>query len=89
MVIDEDESTQQKIEATMDNEPTNEELAPKEKDEHSKLKIRSTFNSFPFIPNKLLFPQRYQKKKVDVQLSKFLGIFKKLQINTPFIEALV
>jgi hypothetical protein len=34
------------------------------------------------------FPQRLQKQKLDRQFSKFLEVFKKLQINIPFADAL-
>ena len=63
------------------------ESASKEK-EKSKSNIGSTSNSTSFIPNTLPFPQRFQKKKIDAQFSKFLDIFKKLEINLPFAEAL-
>ena len=33
-------------------------------------------------------PQRLQNSKLDDQFSKFLSIFKKLEINIPFAEAL-
>ena len=38
----------------------------------------------PVIP----FPQRIQKAKKEEQFSKFLEIFKKIEINIPFVEAL-
>ncbi|XP_052311391.1 uncharacterized protein LOC112328498 [Populus trichocarpa] len=34
------------------------------------------------------FPQRLKKNKLDKQFSKFLDVFKKLQINIPFADAL-
>ena len=34
------------------------------------------------------FPQRLQKAKMEEQFSRFLDIFKKIEINIPFIEAL-
>ena len=34
------------------------------------------------------FPRRLQKSKLDDQFSKFLNMFKKLEINIPFAEAL-
>ena len=34
------------------------------------------------------FPQRLQKSKLDDQSSKFLNMFKKIEINIPFAEAL-
>ena len=41
-----------------------------------------------FVP-KLPFPQRLKKQKDEEQFSKFLDIFKKLEINVPFSEAIV
>ncbi|XP_042021284.1 uncharacterized protein LOC121768798 isoform X1 [Salvia splendens] len=37
---------------------------------------------------KLPFPQMMQKKKKDEQFSRFLDIFRKVQINIPLVEAL-
>ena len=34
------------------------------------------------------FPQRLQKEKREEQFSKFLEIFKKIEINIPFVEAI-
>ena len=34
------------------------------------------------------FPQRLQKAKMEEQFSKFLEIFKKIEINIPFVEAI-
>ena len=34
------------------------------------------------------FPQRLQKAKMEEQFSRFLDIFKKIEINIPFVEAL-
>lgn len=36
----------------------------------------------------VLQPQRLKTHKLDYQFSKFLEVFKKLQINIPFAEAL-
>ena len=36
----------------------------------------------------VLFPQRLQQSKLDSQYAKFLNIFKKLEINIPFVKAL-
>ncbi|XP_031275319.1 uncharacterized protein LOC116133769 [Pistacia vera] len=38
--------------------------------------------------SKFLYPDRIRKNKLDQQFSKFLEVFKKLQINIPFAEAL-
>ena len=36
----------------------------------------------------LPFPQRLQKAKMEKQFSRFLDVFKKIEINLPFTEAL-
>ena len=38
----------------------------------------------PVVP----FPQRLQKAKMREQFSRFLDIFKKIEINLPFVEEL-
>ena len=38
----------------------------------------------PYVP----FPQRLQRAKMEEQFSKFLDMFKKIEINIPFAEAL-
>ena len=38
----------------------------------------------PVVP----FPQRLQKEKMEEQFSRFLDMFKKIEINIPFVEAL-
>ena len=38
----------------------------------------------PLIP----FPQRLKQTKLDDQFFKFLNVFRKLEINIPFVEAL-
>ena len=34
------------------------------------------------------FPQRLKQSKLDSQYAKFLNVFKKLEINIPFVETL-
>ncbi|KAL4315439.1 hypothetical protein AHAS_Ahas15G0185200 [Arachis hypogaea] len=41
----------------------------------------------PYVP-KVPYPQQLKKKGDDIQFSRFLEIFKKLQINIPFAEAI-
>lgn len=45
-------------------------------------------NPIPPIHPQISYPQRLIKQKEDKQFSKFLEVFKKLQINIPFVEAL-
>ncbi|XP_073133841.1 uncharacterized protein [Henckelia pumila] len=43
----------------------------------------------PMYKSPLPYPQRFKKKVLDEQFSKFLEIFKKLHINIPFADALL
>ena len=38
----------------------------------------------PYVP----FPQRLQREKMEEQFSKFLDMFKNIEINIPFAKAL-
>ncbi|KAL8482009.1 hypothetical protein ACS0TY_028239 [Phlomoides rotata] len=42
----------------------------------------------PKVLDRVPFPQRFVKKKLDENFAKFLEVFKKLHINIPFYEAL-
>ena len=53
-----------------------------EREELKKKEDKPTY--MPVIP----FPQRLHKAKMEDQFSRFLDIFKKIEINLPFIEAL-
>ena len=55
------------------------ELHPKQ---HARKKGVKAYN--PLVP----FPQMLQKAKLEEQFSKFLNMFKKMEINIPFSEAL-
>ena len=67
-----DESEQLKVQ----NEQQTEEAVQKKKEEVSVYR--------PPIP----FPQRLKQSKLDDQFAKFLNMFRKLEINIPFVEAL-
>ncbi|XP_015931640.1 uncharacterized protein LOC107457954 [Arachis duranensis] len=53
-----------------------------------------SLDNYPALPKapeykpKMSYPQRLQKASKEKQFSKFLDVFKKLQINIPFAEAL-
>ena len=49
---------------------------------------RITFLDNPPYSPPLPFPQKFRKTKLDAQFSKFLDMFKKLEINIPFPNAL-
>ena len=50
---------------------------------------RMTFPDNPLVYTPPLpFPQRFQKTKLDEQFAQFLNMFKKLEINIPFTDAL-
>ena len=36
----------------------------------------------------LPFPQRFKKDKLDGQFAKFLNMFKKFEVNIPFVDSL-
>ena len=61
MMIDDDDPTQEEIDTNLEDAPTSEELAPKEK-EKSKSNTGNTSSSLPLVPNILPFPQKNQKK---------------------------
>ena len=42
----------------------------------------------PLYTSPLPFPQKFRKTKLDEQFAKFLNMFKKLEINIPFADAL-
>ncbi|KAL8466024.1 hypothetical protein ACS0TY_035223 [Phlomoides rotata] len=42
----------------------------------------------PKVQDRIPFPQRFVKKKLDEKFVKFLEVFKKLHINIPFYDAL-
>ena len=56
----------------------------KQKEEEPKPKPPAVKPYVPPIP----FPGRLKQQQLDSQFSKFLDVFKKLQINIPFAEAL-
>ena len=50
-------------------------------EQKQKVKVKA---DTPAVP----FPQRIQKSKKEEQFSKFLEIFKKIEISIPFVEAI-
>ena len=42
----------------------------------------------PLYTPPLLFPHKFRKTKLDAQFAKFLNMFKKLEINISFVDAL-
>ncbi|XP_019103097.1 uncharacterized protein LOC104884263 [Beta vulgaris subsp. vulgaris] len=65
-----------------ENEQNNEELVEKELESPSLSPVK------PYVPP-IPFPQRPKKNKFDNQFEKFLKMFKELQINIPFVDALM
>ena len=52
-------------------------------------KVPKAQPSPPLEPSqRVLFPQRLQKNKLDKQFSMFLDVFKRLHINIPLVDAL-
>ncbi|KAL4329579.1 hypothetical protein AHAS_Ahas13G0314200 [Arachis hypogaea] len=87
---------------TKANEELVENEAPEEKKgelEHASPKradnpFPDSLDTYPTLPKapeynlKMPYPQRLQKETKDKQFSKFLEVFRKLQINIPFAEVL-
>ena len=62
----------------------------KEEQASEKIEQKKASDSIPSAyEQKIPFPQRLKKQKDKEQFSKFLEIFKKLQINIPLAEALI
>ena len=62
-----------------------EEVQTEQKVEKGELKKKEEKQAYMLtVP----FPQRLQKAKMEEQFSRFLDVFKKIEINLPFIEAL-
>ena len=55
------------------------EMQPKHQGKKEEVKAYN-----PLVP----FPQRFQKSKIEEQFSKFLNVFKKIEIIIPFLEAM-
>ncbi|XP_024028257.1 uncharacterized protein LOC112093645 [Morus notabilis] len=65
------------------------EVLEKETEQGAKKPATKLFMNNPPLYTPLLpFPWRFLKQKLDKQFSKFLDVFKKLQINIPFTDAL-
>jgi hypothetical protein len=65
-----------------------EEVESEQLKESARPKSISFSDNPPLITPTLPYPQRFKKKKLDTQFSKFLEIFKKIHINIPFADAL-
>ena len=76
------EVEENKVGVELDNEvkeKKNDEVVPR----------RMTFlNNPPVYTLPLPFPQRFQKTKLDEEFTRFLSMFKKLEINIPFADVL-
>ena len=60
------------------------DLSREEKNEEKPRKNEEVRMCIPPLP----FPQRLKQAKIDEQFSRFIKMFKKLEINIPFAEAL-
>ncbi|XP_010246646.1 PREDICTED: uncharacterized protein LOC104589888 [Nelumbo nucifera] len=70
-----------------DVEIYDEETIDKSEDNQGDKGNHSNAQRSPYV-TRIPFPQRLKKQQTEQQFSKFLDIFKKLQINIPFAEAL-
>ena len=71
-------------EENTDNEKEEHVEKPPEIKKHKSIVVPEISMPKPALP----YPQRFQKKKMDAQLTKFLDIFKKIHINILFADAL-
>ena len=60
----------------------------KQKQDEVVLRRVTFLDNPPIYTPPLPFPQRFRKAKLDEKFSKFLNIFKKLEVNIPFVDAL-
>ncbi|XP_061368564.1 uncharacterized protein LOC133311525 [Gastrolobium bilobum] len=84
-------ATEEEKEKEVDKEPAAEKVVPEKKEfkwEKKKAQERQEkpLELSPY--EKIPYPQRFREEIKKQQYSKFLDIFKKLQINIPFAEAL-
>ena len=66
-------------------ETKKEEMQPRQQEEKKRPKKNEEMQaSMPIVP----FPQRLEKEKIEEKISRFLDMFKKIEINIPFAKAL-
>ena len=68
----EGEKVKNSLEESIENEPTKNEIVAPSKED----------------TQKILYPHRLMKSKLDGQITKFLEVFKKLHINIPFVDVI-
>ena len=66
-------------------ETKKEEVQPEQQEEKRRLKKKEEMQAYMLA---FPFPQRLQKEKLEEQFSRFLDIFKKIEINISFADAL-
>ena len=90
MMTEKDKQAETREETKLDNsEMTKERRKAKVQTEQQieKGNLKKKEKEQAYMPS-ILFPQRLQKAKIEEQLSKFLNMFKKIEINISFAEAL-
>ena len=81
---EEKEETEAEKEETEKKEEKNNQLEQLKRSNDQKKKKEGVPAYTPVVP----FPQRLQKSRREEQFSKFLDIFKKIEINIPFVEVI-
>ena len=66
-------------------ETEKEKVQAEQQVEKGELKMKKEKQAYMLV---VPFPQRLQKKKMEELFSRFLDVFKKIEINLPFVEAL-
>ena len=83
------EVEKEKCKAENDQERVENNNKEKKKKHDEVVSGRITFpDNRPTYTPPLPFPERFRKTKLDDQFAKFLNIFKNLEVNIPFVDAL-
>ena len=69
----------------MTEETKKEEVQTEQQVEREELKKKQDKRAYMHV---VPFPQRLQKDKIEKQFSRFLDVFKKIEMNIPFVKAL-
>ncbi|XP_062085619.1 uncharacterized protein LOC133791717 [Humulus lupulus] len=88
--VTEEKKTRPRVDNNIKSEPVVQEIKKEEKVAKKSINEKPTMkkDNLPMYQRQLPYPQRFLKNKLDDQFAKFLEIFKKININIPFVDAL-
>ena len=84
---DVEKRVEKKVEIVHDDSVQKQQQEEEQHEEEKKVEKSTPIPVKPYVPQ-FPYPQRLKKRNNDTQFQKFLEIFKKIQINIPFVEAL-